>query len=324
MGYTVAMFGILLITAAVIITVANYGIAKDSQVTPLKAENIYADRETGKAQTGITILNTCLGYPDRYITATGTNLISGPHILNMIVKNNRSTVLKPNISTVLYNASYTNFTVAGFNATWAFGSLGMGGVYCDDWENGVCEEDDGEIEIEVREGFCYPGHDEDNPYSADVVNVWPPLTSVCMKVFNIFIPTPNSPAPGVPLKLSVLAENGVSTIAPTSPTNFNGTWVNGTNYTLSWNASFDTDGIAYYRIYGIGTNNSNPEHLWEKIGQCDQYQNLTAIIGNRTSVTIKGTDPEVFYVTAVDNLQNEGIQSRSIKCTSSPPRGCTY
>lgn len=322
MGYAVIMFGILLVVSVVVVTAYNYGVAKESLIVPLKAENIYAERETGKAQTGLTILNTCLSYPDRYITANGTNLISGPHVLNMIVKDNRSTVLNPNNATVLYNASYRNFTVAGFNATWdMFGGLGMGGVFCDEFEGGVCELEDGKPEIEVQEGICYPGGDEHNIYSANVVKVWPPLTSVCMKVFNISIPTPNSPAPGVPLRLSVLAENGISTIAPTSPTNFNGIWVNGTNYTLSWDASYDADGIAYYRIYGIGTNKSNPDKLWENIGLCGNYQNFTVIPGSKNSLTIKGSDQEVFYVTAVDTLQNEGIQSRTIKCSTI---GCTY
>jgi archaellum component FlaF (FlaF/FlaG flagellin family) len=312
MGFAVVMFGILLVMSVVMVTAITYGVAKDSQIAPLKAENIYAERETGKAQTGLTIVNTCLSYPDRYINASGATLISGPHTLNLVVKNNRSTVLKPNISTVLFNASYTNFTVAGINDTWASGgNLGIGGFRCDEWE-----EEEGCEEYDVTRGFCYQDTDagEHNPNYGIAINVWPPLTYVCMKAPNVFIPTPDSPAPGVPLRLAVLAENGVSTIAPTSPTNFNGIYVNGTyNYTLSWDPSYDADGIAYYRLYGINGS--------QYIGTCTYYQNYSVIPGSRTTLTIRGSNPEWFYVTAVDTLQNEGIQSRTIKCTNS---GCTY
>lgn len=309
------IFVVLFMMSMVFAAVGNYGSEKDGQIAPLKAEDIYADREAGKAQTSLTILNTCLSYPDRYITAEGTNTISGPHTLNMVVKNNRSTVLNPNISTVLYNSSYTPFLVANFNATWVpSGGLGLGGARCEEFEDGECEE------IEWERGFCYP-NDNANSANKNIINVWTPLSSVCIKVFNIFIPTPDSPSPGVTLRLSVMAENGISTIAPTSPINFNGIYVNGTyNYTLSWAPSFDTDGIAYYRVYGLNDSGGG-EHRLENLGQCTSYQNFSVIPGSMTSMMIKGTNPEYFYVTAVDNLQNEGVQSRTIKCT---PSGCTY
>ncbi len=290
-GYTVAMFAILLITAAVIITAANYGIAKDSQIAPLKAENMYAERETGKAQTGLTINNTCL-IPDssynRYTKAQGTETYSGPYSLYLSVRNNGSTILNPNIATLLYNTSYINFTITDF------------------------EEEQHEADEVCGDTSGY-------------FSVWPPLTYVCMKASGIYINTPDKPSPGNALRLLVTAENGVSTIAPTSPTNFTGfrTEVN-TTYTFRWNASYDEDGIAYYRLYAINnagdTGDCPPEtYAIEKI---PGYTNT--LIFDYTSVCAPSCNTDYFYVTAVDSFENEGVQSRTLKCLPVAGKECEY
>ena len=36
MGYTLIMFGVLLVMSVVMVTAVNYGIAKDSQIAPIK------------------------------------------------------------------------------------------------------------------------------------------------------------------------------------------------------------------------------------------------------------------------------------------------
>lgn len=108
-GYAVIMFGVLLITSVIMVTAFTYGIAKDSQIAPLKAENMYTERETGKAQTGITIVETCLAGVSRYTDAQPGEK---PLILNLTIRNNGSIVLNQRNLTVLYNASYySNFNV---------------------------------------------------------------------------------------------------------------------------------------------------------------------------------------------------------------------
>lgn len=294
MGYTVAMFAILLLTSAVIITAANYGIAKDSQVTPLQAENIYAGRETGKAQTGLTIVTACLGPEEsskRYLSGQGSSSISGPHTLSLFVRNNGSTILKPSISTVLYNTSYVNFTVTN-------------------WDK---DDSDKKWDSPTQYDLGHVCRDEDEDNGG--LTVWTPLSYICMKVSNIYIPTPDSPAPGTELRLLVTAENGVSTIAPTSPINFTGRY-SSNNYIFSWNASYDEDGIAYYRIYGLKNNGD--------LGDCHHYDTFQEIPGNATtaSVPCSSCSDQWFYITAVDKLQNEGVQSRTLKCNSGS--GCSY
>lgn len=118
MGYAVIMFVALMIMSVVMITAVTYGIAKDSQIAPLKAKNDYAERETGKAQTGLTIVDTCLGNSGRYLKGSGSENPSGPHTLYLTVRNNGSTVLNSTKATVLYNNSYRNFTATSGNV-WA-------------------------------------------------------------------------------------------------------------------------------------------------------------------------------------------------------------
>jgi len=107
MGYAVIMFVILLLMAVTIALSANYGISKDSQEAPLLAENAYADRETEKAQSRLSIVNTCLQGDGGYTGKGG----AVNYILWLNVFNNGSTVLNPNNSTIFYNLSYRVYTV---------------------------------------------------------------------------------------------------------------------------------------------------------------------------------------------------------------------
>ncbi len=266
MGYALIMFGVLLIMSVVMVTAVDYGIAKDSQVAPLKAENIYAERETGKAQTGLTIVDTCLGNSGRYLKGSGNENPSGPHTLYLTVRNNGSIVLNSTKATVLYNNSYRSFTVTSGN-------------------------------------------------------VWTPLTNASMQVSNIYIPTPGSPDPYVELRLLVAAENGISAIAPTSPTNFNIYYDSGSDqYTFSWNASKDDTGIGYYLIYEFDTTAPtscpiNPTQiLW--------------IAGKQNSLSSNIPCPRpcktrFFFITTVDLGGNMAIQSRTLRCTGASGN-CDY
>lgn len=267
MGFAVIMFVALMLMSVVMITAITYGVAKDSQTAPLKAKNIYADIKTGQAQTGLTIVNTCLDGSGRY--TGGQN--PGFHNLNLTVENNGSVVLNSTRVTVLYNTSYINFTVT---------SAG---------------------------------------------NVWTPLTNASLVVSNIYL-DPNIPPPGPELRLLVAAENGISTIAPTVPRNFTGSTNSLNNsFMFSWNASYDADGIAYYRLYDIASQGNT--------GQCPPQPYVIGQISGRLSNSSFGYDslcPEGhcntdwFYLTAVDNLGNEGIQSRTIKCIPAQSNPCTW
>jgi hypothetical protein len=197
MGYAIIMFGVLLAAIVVMSTVVTYGIAKDSQTAPLKARNIYAGIKTEQAQTGLTIVNTCLSGSDRYTIGQGSNTISGPYILYLNVSNNGSIVLNSTKATVIYNNSFTTFTTSG--------------------------------------------------------NVWTPMKNATMQVSNVYIPSPNSPAPGTALRLLVAAENGVSAIAPTTITNFTVYSAGSNNNTdvFTWDPSQDQKGIYQYIVYGF-------------------------------------------------------------------------
>ncbi len=296
MGYAIVMFGVLLVMSLVVVTAYNYGIAKDSEVAPLKAENIYAEKETGKAQTAITINNTCLTDErnDKYLSPQGGSYPSGPHTLKLMVKNNGSKTLNPTKATVLYNTSYINFSVTDWNDHWGLHYDG------DEWEY---DDDD-----------CFD-EDDDEHHN---ISVWTPLSYACMKTTQSI----NINSGDDKLRLLVVAENGVQTIAPTSPTNFTGVRDSSNkSYLFSWNASYDEDGITYYRIYGI----EKPED----IGDCDEYISYAEVQGNQTSTAFNYSqqcgDPcnaNWYYLTAVDNLQNEGIQSRTLKCTPNPGTVC--
>jgi len=117
MGYAVIMFVILLLMAVSIALSANYGISKDSQEAPLLAENAYAEREGGKMQTGLTIINTCLSNPGRYLAGQG-GATYGPHDLYLTIRNNGSIVLNSTKATILYNKSYVKFMVTS-EIVWA-------------------------------------------------------------------------------------------------------------------------------------------------------------------------------------------------------------
>ncbi len=265
MGFAIIMFVVLLIASLVIATVVTYGIAKDSQIAPLKAENIYAGIKTDQAQTGLTIVNTCLSGNDRYTTGQGSNTISGPYTLYLNVSNNGSIVLNSTKATVFYNNSFTTFTLTSGN-------------------------------------------------------VWTPMNNASMQVSNIYIPTPGSPDPYTALRLLVVAENGVSAIAPTTPTNFNTIFDKITNiYIFSWNASMDKMGIDHYLIYTFPTSAPitcpiNPSYTqW--------------VAGNQTNVSFinpcTSCKTTFFFMTAVDLGGNMAIQSRTLRCTGASGK-CNY
>lgn len=297
MGYAVIMLGILLIMSVVMVTVASYGIAKDSQVAPLKAENVYAEREMGKAQTDLIINNTCLtpdGPNERYTKASGPDTLSGPYTLHLTVKNNGSIILNPNYATVLYNKSYSYSNVSNWKAK----QTEIADI-CEDFDNGY-------------------------------FNSWPPKTYVCINALNIYIATPGKadtdPQPNPEIRLLAAAENGISTIAPTTPTNFTGKRdSDNSSYVLNWNPSYDEDGIAYYRLYTIDNNNRGK--CPPDMGSVDN--SIKEIPGNRTSSTYyevecDGCSTINFYVKAVDYLGNEGVQTRTLKCQKAKDKPCEY
>jgi len=262
MGYAIIIFVVLLAASVVIGTAVMYGVAKDSQTAPLKARNTYAGIKTGQAQTGLTIVNTCLIGSGGYVNPQNA---PGFNNLNLTVKNNGSIVLNSTKVTVLYNASYISFTVT---------SAG---------------------------------------------NVWTPLTNASLVVSNIYL-DPNNPSPGGPeLRLLVAEENGISAIAPTTPTNFKVFNVGNKTDIFTWNASNDDKGINYYLIYWLS---SVPT-------QCPwQIQpSLTIIVpGNQTSMSAvidcQPCPTRFFFMTAVDLDGNMAIQSKTVRCTGNSPGYC--
>ncbi len=162
-------------------------------------------------------------------------------------------------------------------------------------------------------------------------NVWTPLNNASMQVSNIYIATPDTPAPGPEIRLLVDAENGVSVIAPTAPTNFTGSTNSQNNsFQFYWNASYAAAGIAYYNLYDINSESNT--------GKCPPQpyviQQITGDINNQVfnysslCPVNNGGNPvcnaDWFYLTAVDNLGNEGIQSRTIKCNPSANNPCKW
>jgi len=190
---------------------------------------------------------------------------------------------------VLYNASYINFT-----------------AYRD--------EDYDEHRHRHWEDIC---DDERNIF----FRAWAPLTYACMMASNIYIYN-NIPPEGPKLRLLVTAENGVSTIAPTSPTNFTGFKTpDNRTYSFSWNASYDEDGIAYYRLYAIDRGGDRGE-CPPKTYAIEEIPGNTNSLAFNYTIAPSGINTDYFYVTAVDTLQNEGVQSRTLKCN--PTGDCTY
>lgn len=114
MGYAVIMFGVLLVMSLVVATAYNYGIAKESQIAPLKAKNIYAERETEKAQTDLVVAATKING-----TAIYTSVDKSPNLLNLhlTIKNNGSIVLNPNKYSILLNRSWIWINSTSDNVT---------------------------------------------------------------------------------------------------------------------------------------------------------------------------------------------------------------
>lgn len=258
MGFAVIMFGSLLVACVVMVTAVTYGIEKESQVVPLEAVNDYAAREGRKAQTGLTIVNTCIDLSNEYnAPSIGGGASPGFHNLYLTVKNNGSIVLNSTKTTVLYNSSYINFLVTSQGTVWA------------------------------------------------------PLTNASFAVSNIWL-DPNIPSSGPELRLLVAAENGVSAIAPTTPTNFSVTLDSKSNtYSFSWKASRDDEGIDHYIIYKF--DNSAPT-------TCPINPSYVQwVAGNQTNVTFTslGITTTYIFMTAVDLGGNMAIHSRTFICTGS-------
>ncbi|MFA4935748.1 MAG: hypothetical protein WC568_07930 [Candidatus Methanoperedens sp.] len=264
MGYAVIMFVALMLMSVVMITAVTYGVAKDSQIAPLKAENSYAERETGKAQTKITIAFTCL-YGKHVYTGGGSSSGFGPYTLNLTAKNNGSTVLNPYNSSIFFNLSYYQLS---FSA--------------------------------------------DSRNSVPFGDVWTPLISAYVFVPNFYIYSTDDKSP---LRLMMAASNGITAIAPTSPTNFSGISIKELNvYDFYWNSSYDETGIAYYLLdvfNQLPAGNCPPEDII----------NTTTIPGNSTYYRFycpgSNCDTDFFYLTAVDNEGNMGVQSLTVKCNPS-------
>lgn len=261
----------MLLLAVSIAISANYGISKDSQKASLLAENAYAERETGKAQTKLTILDTCINGQGDYTAWTG----NGPYTLWLNVRNEGSTVLNPNNATVLFNISYSKSYV-----TTNVGSY--------------------------------------TPYG----NVWAPLRNISMYVPNIYIYNIIYPTGLIPYRLMIAADNGITTIAPTAPANFGGTvFKANTTYTFWWNASYDESGISYYMLYGF---TNKPD------ATCPAPVDYIIIIpGNYTATSMDyqimcnpSCNTDYFYMTAVDNEGNMGVQSYTLKCIPANNKNC--
>src|SRR3990170_1971636 len=115
MGYAFIMFVVLLLMSVVVIRVANYGIEKDSQIAPLKAENAYAEREGGKMQTDMVVLATKVNGTKKYTSASG--LASDPLNLFLTVKNNGSISLNPLKYSILLNSTWVWINSTSDNST---------------------------------------------------------------------------------------------------------------------------------------------------------------------------------------------------------------
>ncbi len=152
-------------------------------------------------------------------------------------------------------------------------------------------------------------------------NVWTPLNKTNMSVPNIMIYNLN-----YPYRLMVAAANGVTAVAPTTPTNFSG-WIDSTNssYFFSWNASTDAAGVAYYLIYdsknpGSCPNDINANQIFQVPGSITS-SDLFALYGWNDTCTGGSCPNTNFFITAVDNLGNMGVQSVTINCN--PPQSNT-
>ncbi len=105
MGYAIIMFVVLLLMSVVVIRVANYGIEKEARLAPMKAENAYAEREAGKAQTDLVINSTKINGTAKYTYPDGSG---SPNFINfyLTIKNNGSIVLDPREYSIILNRSW--------------------------------------------------------------------------------------------------------------------------------------------------------------------------------------------------------------------------
>ncbi len=115
MGYAFIIFGVLMMMSLVAIMVVTYGVEKDSQVAPLKAENIYAEREAGKGQTDLVVASTKINGTATY-TSTQDSL---PNVFNLHlnIKNNGSIVLDPRKYSIILNSSWVWMNSTSNNVT---------------------------------------------------------------------------------------------------------------------------------------------------------------------------------------------------------------
>ncbi len=115
MGYAVIMFVIMLLLAVSIALSSNYGISKDSQEAPLLAENAYAERGAGKAQTDF-VVEALKVNGTMYYSSVVTNSPQTIH-LHLTIKNNGSIVLSPLKYSILLNKTWVWINSTSDNST---------------------------------------------------------------------------------------------------------------------------------------------------------------------------------------------------------------
>lgn len=157
---------------------------------------------------------------------------------------------------------------------------------------------------------------------ANYGNVWPPLGNLSIYVPNIYMYNINYPNGLIPYRLKIAAENGITTIAPTTPDKFGGTAIKANStYEFWWNASYDSDGVAYYLIYGF---DNKPDTTCPP-----PISYLIKVPGNYTVTTMDyqvmcdpSCNTDYFYMTAVDNYGNMGVQTYTLKCIPAQNKDC--
>ncbi len=154
------------------------------------------------------------------------------------------------------------------------------------------------------------------PFIVETGKVWTPLENSTLKINNIYIGSSDS---NYPLRLMLATSNGITTISPTTPTNFSGSSDAGnTSYSFNWNSSTDDMGMAYYLLYSM---KSKPA-----ICPPSDINSISSILGNKTSsslgYSVACPDPPCpntyFFITAVDTEGNMGVRSVTLNCN--PPK----
>lgn len=137
MGFAIIMFVVLLLLSVVAINVANYPVDKDGRIAPLKAENAYVERASGRVerergmlqeQVGISQGEEGGGQTDMVVEATKVNgtmyyssvTTDGSQKINLhlTIKNNGSIVLKPLSYSILFNKTWVGIDYSSENYTY--------------------------------------------------------------------------------------------------------------------------------------------------------------------------------------------------------------